>query len=71
MKRFRICVSSPPDRERLVAEVFFRDEQLADVNQEAGRWSVELYPRLSGKPWTLPFDDTVIALRDAKTKLGG
>jgi hypothetical protein len=33
MKRgIRICISSPPDREKLVAEIFVGDEQVAELN---------------------------------------
>lgn len=32
--KHRICISSPPDREKLVAEIFFGDTQWAELNQE-------------------------------------
>ena len=31
---YRICLSSPPDREKLVAEIFVGDVQWAEINQE-------------------------------------
>jgi len=54
-----------------VAEVFVGGEQLAEVNQERGTWSIELYPRASGEPWRLPFDAVLRTLQDAKSRLGG
>lgn len=71
MSDFRISISSPPDRESLVAEVFVGSEQLAEVNHEHGMWSVEFYPRASGEPWRLPFDAALRVLQDAKNRLGG
>lgn len=68
---FRICISSPPDREHLVAEVFFGNEQLAEVNQEEGQWNVEFYPRRSGTAWILSLDETLRVLQEAKSRLGG
>ena len=52
-KSLRICISSPPDRERLVAEIFFGDEQWAELNQEGTELLFEFYSRQSGEPWSL------------------
>jgi hypothetical protein len=48
-KDMRICISSPPDREKLVAEIFFGDEQWAELNQESGTLELEFYPKPSSK----------------------
>jgi hypothetical protein len=55
--KFRITIASPPDREKLVAEVFFDDEQVAEINQEADELQVEIYPRPSATPWVLSHGD--------------
>ncbi len=65
----RICISSPPDREKLVAEVFFDDEQFAEVNQEGPKFEVEIYPLQNGQAWTAPFDFVVATLADAQARL--
>lgn len=67
----RINIASPPDREKLVAEVFFGDEQVAELNQETGELQVEIYPRPSAKPWVLSYSDFVTALSQAKQRLVG
>lgn len=71
MTDLRICISSPPDRKNLVAEVFVGIEQLAEVNHEDGQWSIEIYPRPSGSAWNLPFDETLRILQEAKSRIGG
>ncbi len=68
---YRICISSPPDREKLVVEIFFGDVQWAEINQERGTLEVEFYPRPDGEPWRLDYKDALRMLDDAKRKLVG
>lgn len=69
--RYRICISSPPDREKLVAEVFFGDMQWAELNQEGETLEVEFYPRPDGETWRVDYQNALNALVDAKQKLVG
>ena len=66
-----ILITSPPDRERTVAEIWGDDDQLAEINDESGYVRVEIYPRLDGKPWLLPYDDLLQLLEQAKISLVG
>ena len=65
----RITISSPPDRQYIVAEIFFGNEQWAEINKEVGSLQVEFYPRQNGEPWSLSFQQAVEALNKAKEKL--
>ena len=67
--KYRISLSSPPDREKLVTEIFFGDTQWAEINQESGEMEVEFYPRSDGKAWRIDYDDAVKALDEAKRRL--
>ena len=67
----RICISSPSDRERVVAEIFFGDVQWAELNQENDSLQIEFYQRPDGKPWRIDFQLAIEALDDAKRKLTG
>jgi hypothetical protein len=67
----RICISSPPDREKLVAEIFFGDMQWAEINQEGDTLEVEFYPRPNGEPWRIDYKDALKALDEAKLRLVG
>ena len=51
----RICISSPPDREKLVAEIFFSDQQWGEVNQEGSELELGVYPRQDGSPWRIGY----------------
>lgn len=68
---WRVTVASPPDREGLVAEVFFGDVQWAEINQDSGTLEVEFYPRPDGGFWCLPLETVFAALLDAKSRLIG
>jgi len=62
-------IASPPDREKLVAEVFFDAEQWAEISQEQDDPVVEFYSRTDGKPWTFKYEDAMAALQIAKSRL--
>jgi hypothetical protein len=68
---FRISISSPPDRERLVAEVFAENCQWAELNQERGNLTLELYPRQDGQPWVFDYEEALRILHDARARLLG
>lgn len=67
--KFHICISSPPDREKLVAEIFWGNDQWAEINQERENLEVEFYPRTDGSPWRINYDDALKALEQAKQRL--
>ena len=67
--KFHICISSPPDREKLVAEIFWGNDQWAEVNHERQDLEVEFYPRPDGSPWRINYDDALKALEQAKQRL--
>jgi hypothetical protein len=69
--KHRICISSPPDREKLVAEIFFGDTQWAEINQEHEALEVEFYPRSDGEPWRIDYQAALSALDEAKRRLEG
>lgn len=70
-EKYRICISSPPDREKLVAEIFFDAVQWAEINQESQALGVEFYPRPDGEPWKVEYETAVEALKEAKERLLG
>jgi hypothetical protein len=67
----RITIASPPDREKLVAEIFFGNEQWAELNQEEDDLRLEIYPKQDGRPWLISLQDAVRALDEAKDRLTG
>lgn len=68
-RKMEIEIASPPDREKLVANIFFDNEQWAELNQEEGVLELELYPRRDGMFWQLSLEDVLKALDEAKRRL--
>jgi hypothetical protein len=66
---YKINLSSPPDREKLVAEIMFDHVQWAEIDQESGTLEVEFYPRPDQKPWRINLDTAIEALNSAKGRL--
>jgi hypothetical protein len=67
--RTRILIASPPDREGLVAELYYDDEGWALVTEENGTFVVEIYASDRASPVKLSLDEAVEALREARRKL--
>jgi hypothetical protein len=61
----RIQVASVPDRDNLVAELWFENVQLAEISREQGQFEVEVYA--SGV--SIPLDQYLDALARAKEEL--
>lgn len=69
MTEYKIIISSPPDREHLIAEIFFANCQFAEVSNENNMFGIEFYSRPDNAPWKLTFKTAIQALNEAKTKL--
>lgn len=54
---FSYQIASPYDREELVAELLYDDEQWGEISKEQGEVVLELYPRQDGEPWRFPPED--------------
>jgi hypothetical protein len=64
-----ITIASLPDRENLVAELWFGDVQWGEINQEGESLTLEIYPHRSGKPWVFDLDDVIQQVEQAKSRL--
>lgn len=70
MKAFEIIIASPPDREKLVAEIWRSSKMIAEINQENEKLELEIYLE---KEESLKLDYKVFleVLKDACEKLTG
>jgi hypothetical protein len=67
---FTIDIASPPDREKVVAEIFVGDTQWSELSCEIdGHLVAEFYPRPDGTPWRFPFREALEALERAAARL--
>lgn len=62
MNTLRIVVSSPPDRDSVVAELWQNDEQIAELRRDGSELRLELYNSRSATPRDLDYHEFVAAL---------
>jgi hypothetical protein len=67
--RLTITLASPPDRNKLVAELWVGDSQLAEVSRENGAPILEIYPNPAGGPWRIKLEDLKVSLNQAEKSL--
>ena len=72
MEKFRIIIASLPDRERVVAEILYEGIQWAEISQETDdELIIQFYSHPQKKFWAFPFEEALIVLEEAKSKLLG
>jgi hypothetical protein len=64
-----VSISSPSDREFLVADIMLDVMQIAEVNVESGIPEIEIYPHPGNIPWKINFDEFLSSLNEAKDRL--
>jgi hypothetical protein len=62
-------ITSPPDRERVVAELWLGNVQLAEVSNEDGTFRIEVYTPPGTNRVAIPLDELEEALRRARENL--
>jgi hypothetical protein len=65
----KILITSPPDRDSVVAEVYFDNAQFAELRVDGSSITCEIYSRRDGKPWELDCCELREALSKAERKL--
>lgn len=68
---YRVVITSPPDREGVVAEIWQGDEMWAEIANEEGHLTIEVYPRQSGRTWMFDYEEALKAMQLARNKLLG
>lgn len=63
--QIEVGLSSPPDRETLVADLLVGHEQLAEIRLDGERFLVELYAKRGGLAWQVEAAQLIAALGDA------
>ena len=66
---FQIELTSVPDRDDLVAEIWLDQDLFVELRLEAGEIRTQLYSRQDGKPWDVSHRDLLAALSKAEERL--
>ena len=69
MKNFEITIASVPDMDNLVAEIWFQNYMVAEVNQEAGINVRFFSPNQNKDNIEINLDDLIKVLIEAKERL--
>ena len=64
-----VIVSSPPDRDVLVSELWVGAELLGEVFEDKGSLRLTVYPPQSGSCWSLDARAVLMGLNDAISEL--
>jgi hypothetical protein len=68
---FTIEIASVPDRDDLVAEIWWGDAMVAELHRGAsGATQIEIYPTQSRDSWSFDLASWLAALAEAQRKLG-
>jgi len=64
-----LLITSPPDRERVVVELWTENVQLAEVSNEDGTLRIEIYAEPGTNRVVVPVDELEEALRRSRRNL--
>lgn len=65
--KYQVLITSVPDRDNLVAEIWDGENLLAEISKETDLSKIEIYS--NDRSMLLQFDDFLEALNQAKDKL--
>jgi hypothetical protein len=71
MKKFDIDITSPPDRENLVAEIFYDNIQWVEISQKTEELVIQFYAHPEQGCWEFSCNEALEALNQAKERLLG
>ena len=68
-KKFSFRIASDTSKEKVFAEVFYDDEQLAEISQEGEKPMLILFSPSKAKYWEFPFQEALEIFHEAKKSL--
>lgn len=68
-KKFSIKIANDTNREKVFAEIYYNEEQWAEISQEESLPLITLFPPLREKYWEFPLDEALEAIEEAKKNL--
>ncbi len=68
-KYYDISICSPPDREFLVAEIYFKNVQWVEIHHEEEEMKIQFYPHPNLPCWEFDLNEALEALAEAKRRL--
>jgi hypothetical protein len=70
MSKLEAMVTSPPDRESVVFEIWHENRQVAEISKEPGHgYEIEIYPAAGNGAWHLDLSEFKAMLEDGIKEL--
>ena len=69
MNKFEIIIASLPNKERLVAEIYYDNMYWVQISQETDELVIQFYPHPRQTYWEFSLDEALEILNRAKSKL--
>jgi hypothetical protein len=66
---FTVEIASVPDRDEVVAEVWWGDTMVAEMRRVKGQLLIDIYPAESGAMWSFDLQSWLRALAEAQRRL--
>ncbi len=66
---FEFIIGSPVELEKLICEIYYREEMVAEISQETEELKIEIYSPVNSQWWTFPSVQFQIILDQAKDYL--
>ena len=67
---WEIVICDMPDREELVAEIWYRNKYWAEISAEIpNQFVIQVYNNSSGKYWEFSYEEAMEVLQEAKNRL--
>jgi hypothetical protein len=66
---FEIIIGSAPDKENLIAEIYYNNTCWAQISQETKELLVQFYPHPQKDYWEFSLEEALCIIEQAKNKL--
>ncbi len=66
---FVVELASSPDRDELVAEIWWNEQMVAELRKADGGPYIDLYAAPSRRPWSFRLEEWLAAVKDAERRL--
>jgi hypothetical protein len=70
--KITVKIASVPDRDNLVAELWYENEQWGEISQETENLQLEMYPRSSEENdnvWSFDLNEIMESLKEAQKRM--
>lgn len=67
--KFSIKIASDTNREKVFAEIYYNEEEWAEISQEGEKPLIVFFPPLQGKYWEFPLDEALETIEEARKML--